>query len=215
MTLMVNEIFYSIQGEASYAGRPCLFVRLTGCNLRCSYCDTRYAYEEGTRMEIGTILDRLAAYDCPLVEITGGEPLIQKETPSLVNCLLEKEFQVLMETNGSQDISQVDSRCIRIVDIKCPLSGEVNKNDLKNLDRLTECDEIKFVISGREDYEYAKEILSHVALTLPRMNRIHFSPAFGRMENRELAKWILDDHLRVRFHLQVHKIIWKPDLRGL
>ena len=215
MTLMVNEIFYSIQGESSYAGRPCLFVRLTGCNLRCSYCDTRYAYEEGARMEIEAILDRLSAYNCPLAEITGGEPLVQEETPYLVSRLLEKNYQVLMETNGSQDISRVDSRCVRIVDVKCPLSGEADKNDLRNLDRLTENDEIKFVISGREDYEYAKEVLNRVPLTLPKIDRIHFSPAFGKMEYSELAKWILDDHLKVRLHLQLHKIIWKPDLRGV
>ena len=215
MTLMVNEIFYSIQGESSFAGRPCLFVRLTGCNLRCSYCDTRYAYEEGTQMEIEAILDRFSACDCPLVEITGGEPLIQKRTPDLVNRLLEKDYQVLMETNGSQDISQVDRRCIRILDIKCPLSGEEDKNDLRNLDRLTEHDEIKFVISGREDYEFAKKMLNRIVLSPQRMNQIHISPVSGRIENSELAKWILDDHLGVRLHLQLHKMIWKPDLRGV
>ena len=190
MALMVNEIFYSIQGESSYAGRPCVFIRLTGCNLRCSYCDTRYAYEEGTEMEIDTIVNHLSAYECPLVEITGGEPLIQKETPHLVKCLLKMGYKVLVETNGSLNISQIDNRCIRIVDIKCPLSGEAGQNDFKNLDRLTDYDEIKFVISGREDYEYAKGILNHIALTPSRMNRIHFSPAFGRIEPRELAKWI-------------------------
>ncbi len=215
MALMVSEIFYSIQGESSYAGRPCVFVRLTGCNLRCSYCDTQYAYNEGEEMEIDLIVDRLFIYKCPLVEITGGEPLIQKETPSLVQCLIEKGYQVLMETNGSQDISQVDDRCIRIVDIKCPLSGEVRQNDLKNLDRLTDQDEIKFVISGREDYEYAKEILNHMNITPSRMNRVHFSPVFQRMEPRELAKWILEDHLNVRLHLQLHKIIWDPNRRGV
>jgi 7-carboxy-7-deazaguanine synthase len=215
MALMVNEIFYSIQGESSYAGRPCVFVRLTGCNLRCSYCDTSYAYEEGTEMEIETIVDRLSAYDCPLVEITGGEPLIQRETPALIKYLLGRGYSVLMETNGSRDITEVDSRCVRIVDIKCPLSGEMGQNDLKNLDRLTDCDEIKFVISGREDYEYAKEIVTHITLTPPRMNRIHFSPAFGKVAPNELAKWILDDHLKVRLHLQLHKITWNPDLRGI
>ena len=215
MALLVNEIFYSIQGESSYTGRPCVFVRLTGCNLRCSYCDTRYAYEEGTEMEIEAIGERCSAYNCPLVEVTGGEPLLQKETPALIQYLLEQGYSVLVETNGSQDISVVDSRCVRIVDIKCPLSGEMEKNDLKNLDRLTDDEEIKFVISGRADYDYAKEIVSRMMLTPPRMNRIHLSPAFGRVEPGALARWILDDQLPVRLHLQLHKLIWGPDLRGV
>ena len=210
---MVNEIFYSIQGESSYAGRPCAFVRLAGCNLRCSYCDTRYAYEEAEEMGIETILKRLSTYECPLVEITGGEPLIQKETPYLVKRLLETGYKVLVETNGSLDIGQIDDRCIRIVDIKCPLSGEAEKNDLKNLEKLTDNDELKFVLSGREDYEYAKEVLTHINLTPSRMNRIHFSPVFRKIETKVLAKWILDDHLKVRLHVQLHKIIWGPDQR--
>jgi 7-carboxy-7-deazaguanine synthase len=214
MALLVNEIFYSIQGESSYAGLPCVFVRLTGCNLRCSYCDTQYAYEEGEEMEIGKIVGLVSAYKCPLIEVTGGEPLIQNETPYLVQCLLEKGYTVLMETNGSQDISRVDNRCVKIVDVKCPLSGEAGQNDFKNLDRLTDRDEVKFVISCREDYEYSKEVLNtHLNLTLSMMNRIHFSPVFGRIKPRELAKWILDDHLNVRLHVQLHKIIWEPNQR--
>jgi len=215
MELMVNEIFYSIQGESSYAGRPCVFVRLTGCNLRCSYCDTKYAYEEGEEIGIDTIVNRLSTYKCPLIEITGGEPLIQEGTPHLVSRLLEKGFHVLVETNGSQDINLVDDRCVRVVDIKCPLSGVAEKNDLKNLEKLTDNDEVKFVLSGREDYEYAKHILTHIKLTSSRMNRIHFSPVLGKIEPRVLAKWILDDHLKVRLHLQLHKIIWSPDQRGV
>ena len=185
MALKVNEIFYSIQGESSYAGHPCVFVRLTGCNLRCSYCDAQYAYEEGIEMEIEGITDHLSAYGCSLAEITGGEPLLQKETPALAKYLLERGYHVLIETNGSQDITQVDRRCVRIVDIKCPLSGEMEKNDLKNLDRLTDEDEIKFVIAGREDYEYAKVILGRVTLTPSKKSRIHFSPAFGKIEPKE------------------------------
>ncbi len=214
MTLLINEIFYSIQGESSYAGRPCVFVRLTGCNLRCSYCDTRYAYEEGEEMEIDQIVEIVSSYECPLVEVTGGEPLIQKETPYLVQRLLEKDFQVLIETNGSQDISQIDNRCVRIVDIKCPLSGEMNQNDLRNLDRLTDNDEVKFVIGGREDYDFAKEILKHINLPPLRITRIHFSPILEKIEPKVLAKWILDDHLNVRLHLQLHKIIWGLNQRG-
>jgi 7-carboxy-7-deazaguanine synthase len=156
--LKVNEIFYSIQGESSYAGLPCVFVRLTGCNLRCSYCDASYAYEEGKDLEIGEIIDRVKSYRCRLVEITGGEPLIQKDTPHLIYALLEKGLEVLLETNGSLDISLVDGRCTKIVDIKCPSSGEDKKNDLGNLKRLSVKDEIKFVIGSREDYLYAQNI---------------------------------------------------------
>jgi 7-carboxy-7-deazaguanine synthase len=166
-------------------------------------------------MEIDNIIGRLSAYECSLVEITGGEPLIQKETPHLVNRLLEKGYHVLMETNGSQDINLVDDRCVRIVDIKCPLSGEAGQNDLRNLERLTDNDEVKFVLSGREDYEYAKEVLTHINLIPSRMNRVHFSPVFGKIEPKVLAKWILDDHLKVRLHLQLHKIIWDPKQRGV
>ena len=134
--LKVNELFYSIQGESSHAGRPCVFVRLTGCNLRCSYCDTRYAYDEGQNLEIDEIIDRVTSYQCRLIEITGGEPLIQKETPELIHQLLERGFEVLLETNGSIDISNIDDRCVKIVDIKCPSSGEAKNNDLENLKRL-------------------------------------------------------------------------------
>ena len=215
MSLTVNEIFYSIQGESSYAGRPCVFIRLTGCNLRCTYCDTRYAYEDGADMGIDSIISHLSAYECPLVEITGGEPLIQEGTPHLAKRLLETGYKVLVETNGSLDISQIDDRCIRIVDVKCPVSGEAEKNDLKNLEKLTDNDEVKFVLSGREDYEYAKEVLTHINLNPLRMNRVHLSPVFGKIEPKILAKWILDDHLKVRLHLQLHKIIWSPDQRGV
>jgi 7-carboxy-7-deazaguanine synthase len=212
VSLKVNEIFYSIQGESSYAGRPCVFVRLTGCNLRCSYCDTQYAYEDGNELEINEIVGRVTSDQCRLVEVTGGEPLIQKDTPRLVHRLLEEGFEVLLETNGSQDISQVDGRCVKIVDIKCPSSGEERKNDLGNLTRLTDKDEIKFVIGNREDYEYAKNILDSSIL---RNNWIHFSPVFGKMDPKILAEWILEDHLAARLHMQLHKIIWRGELRGI
>jgi 7-carboxy-7-deazaguanine synthase len=155
----VNEIFYSIQGESIYSGRPCIFVRLTGCNLRCSYCDTRYAYEEGVSMELTEIINRIAAHRCRLVEITGGEPLLQSQTPILIYKLLENGYEVMLETNGSLDISRVDRRCIKIVDIKCPTSGESDKNDMENLKRLGSKDQVKFVIENRMDYEYAKETM--------------------------------------------------------
>lgn len=215
MALKVNEIFYSIQGESSYAGRPCVFVRLTGCNLRCSYCDTQYAYDEGDLMEISDVLQKVASYKCPLVEVTGGEPLVQKETPYLIHSLLEAGHEVLLETNGSQDIRQVDERCVKIMDIKCPTSGEEGKSDLKNLALLADTDEIKFVIGDREDYEYAKKILGSMDLKPSPINRVHFSPVFGKMDPGLLAKWLLADHLDVRLHLQIHKIIWDPEKRGV
>ncbi|MBK5101367.1 MAG: radical SAM protein [Desulfobacteraceae bacterium] len=215
MSLKVNEIFYSIQGESSYAGRPCVFVRLTGCNLRCAYCDTQYAYHKGRELEIKDIIDLVSSYKCTLVEVTGGEPLIQKETPFLVKSLVEKGYTVLVETNGSQDISQIDERCIRIMDIKCPSSGEEENNDLENLRRLTDKDEIKFVIGGREDYEFAKNILEFQGRSPFIRNLVHFSPLFEKIEPRLLAEWILEDCLDVRLHMQLHKIIWDPAQRGV
>lgn len=215
VVLKVNEIFYSIQGESSYAGRPCVFIRLTGCNLRCAYCDTRYAYYDGEKLGTDEIIGRVASYRCSLVEITGGEPLIQEETPSLVHRLLEDAYEVLMETNGSQDISRVHKDCVKILDIKCPSSGEEAKNDLENLTRLTLRDEIKFVIGCREDYEFAKGILNLADMSCFRTNPVHFSPVFGKMDPRILVEWILEDHLNVRFHLQLHKMIWHPEQRGV
>ena len=214
MTLLVNEIFYSIQGESLHSGRPCTFIRLTGCNLRCSYCDTRYAYEEGEQMEIGKILERIAAYRCPLVEITGGEPLFQNDTPILIQKLLEKGYDVMMETNGSFNISKVDKRCMKIVDIKCPSSGQSDNNDLGNLRRLNSKDQVKFVIGNREDYEYANNIMMLIHADFP-VDRVLFSPVTGKMAPADLARWILDDNLNVRLHLQLHKIIWPGIVRGV
>lgn len=213
--LKVNEIFYSIQGESSYAGLPCVFVRLTGCNLRCSYCDTSYAYEEGKDFEIGEIIDRVISYRCRLVEITGGEPLIQKETPYLISQLVEKRFEVLLETNGSLDISLVDERCIKIVDIKCPSSGQEKKNDLENLKRLSFKDEIKFVIGNREDYLYAENIVSLIRKNNLTIKPPLLSPLHNQMDPKRLAEWILEDHLDVRMQIQLHKIIWGTEVRGV
>ncbi len=208
MPLRVNEIFYSIQGESSFAGRPCVFVRLTGCNLRCSYCDTRYAYDKGNLLKTDEIFAEVKSYECRLVEITGGEPLLQNETPALIQGLLNENYEVLLETNGSQDIGRVDGRCVRIVDIKCPSSGEEDKNDLKNLNRLTDKDEVKFVIGNRGDYEYAKRTLNLIPEYSARKMAVHFSVVFGETDPKTLAKWILEDHLNVRLHLQLHKLIW-------
>lgn len=213
--LKVNEIFYSIQGESTYAGKPCVFIRLAECNLRCSYCDTKYAYYDGEKLDIHEVINKVALYGCPLVEVTGGEPLLQEETPYLISQLLGKGYKVLIETNGSHDISRVDGRSVRIVDIKCPSSGEKDRNDLTNLNRLRDEDELKFVIGGREDYDYAKDILSLIGHGSSGKIAVHFSPSFGRMEPKELAGWILHDRLNVRLHLQLHKYIWPPGQRGV
>ncbi len=212
MALEVSEIFHSIQGESSWSGQPCVFIRLTGCNLRCAYCDTTYAYEQGRFMEIPEIMERVRRLRCDLVEVTGGEPLIQAETPSLIGGLLDAGHTVLLETNGSIDIGVVDPRCIRIMDIKCPSSGMAGQNDLRNLKKLGVQDELKFVIGSRKDYEFARDLLS----TLPAArSKINFSPVFGSLAPRSLAEWILEDHLPVRLNLQLHKIIWGPETRGV
>jgi 7-carboxy-7-deazaguanine synthase len=215
LSLKVNEIFYSIQGESSYAGRPCVFIRLTGCNLRCSYCDTRYAYEEGRDMELPLILNQVSSHRCPLVEITGGEPLIQSDTPPLIRRLLAKKFTVLLETNGSQDIQRVEDRCIKIVDLKCPSSGMENRNDLENLRRLSPGDELKFVIGDRSDFEFARQILVEYRKFFPERTPVHFSPVFGELEPKRLAQWILDERLDVRLQLPLHKLLWDPNQRGV
>ena len=214
MTLLVNEIFYSIQGESIHSGRPCIFVRLTGCNLRCSYCDTRYAYEQGVNMEITEIINRIAAHRCRLVEITGGEPLLQSQSPILIYRLLENGYEVMLETNGSLDISSVDGRCIKIVDIKCPTSGESDKIDLGNLKRLGSKDQVKFVIGDRSDYKYAKVTMDSISPDFPE-EQILFSPVSGGITPSQLAEWILEDSLNVRLHLQLHKIIWPDKERGV
>jgi 7-carboxy-7-deazaguanine synthase len=218
--LRVNEIFYSIQGESTYAGRPCGFVRLTGCNLRCKYCDTRYAYDEGEQMEIDVIVERLrdlAGKSCSFVEITGGEPLFQSSTPQLVERLLDLGYTVLMETNGSLDIGRIDPRCIKIVDFKCPSSGESDSNDLKNISRLHRHDEVKCVIADRDDYVFARGIAEMIRLRHGESQgrTINFSPVFGVLDPRDLSEWILADRLQVRLNLQLHKFIWSPDQRGV
>jgi 7-carboxy-7-deazaguanine synthase len=215
LSLKVNEIFYSIQGESSYTGLPCVFVRLSGCNLRCSYCDTVYAYDEGCEMELKDILDKVGNYNCRLIEITGGEPLLQKETPELIRRLLDSGCKVLLETNGSLDISVVDERCIRVVDVKCPSSGMHERNDLENLKRISNKDELKFVIADRADYEYAKKLLELAGFGSPSLPAVHFSPSFGKIILKELAAWILEDALDVRLHVQLHKFIWGPSDRGV
>jgi 7-carboxy-7-deazaguanine synthase len=215
MTLKVNEIFYSIQGESLHAGLPCVFVRLTGCNLRCAYCDTRYAYHEGVDMTLPEILGQVQAYPAAaLVEITGGEPLLQEKTPLLVSQLLDLGRTVLMETNGSHDISRVDGRCIRIMDIKCPSSLMDACNDPDNLRRIGPGDQIKFVIETQADYAYALNVLNQIPPDFPRSS-ILFSPASGCLPPGLLAAWILRDGLGIRLHLQLHKVIWPTVARGV
>jgi len=214
MSLIVNEIFHSIQGESTHAGLPCVFVRLTGCNLRCAYCDTAYAYDEGRPMQISEILDSIAVFRCNMVEVTGGEPLLQDKTPDLISGLLRKNYRVLLETNGSFDIRLADPRCARIMDVKCPGSGEHEKCDHKNFRYLGKRDQVKFVIGDRQDYEYARDILNKIPSSIPTGNLL-FSPLAEKLVPAQLAGWILEDHLQTRLHLQLHKTIWPDIERGV
>ncbi len=214
LLLTINEIYFSIQGESTWAGQPCVFVRLTFCNLRCNYCDTAYAFYEGEKKSIDQVLADVAKFDCPLVEITGGEPLLQKNVLPLMSALAEAGKTVLLETSGAHDISQVDPRVHRIMDLKTPGSGECDRNLWPNLDHLTERDEVKFVISSRADYEWCRAQLRTYNLAA-RCRAVLFSPVFGRIEPRQIVEWILVDALPVRFQLQMHKFIWPPQNRGV
>ncbi len=213
MGLLVNEIFYSIQGESLFAGLPCVFIRLMGCNLRCSYCDTQYAYHNGRVMEMEAILQEVFRFQCPLVEITGGEPLIQKQTPALIQRLIQQGYTVLLETNGSMDIGGVDPRCVRIVDVKCPGSGESHRNNGAILRHLTGHDQVKFVLTNRNDYEFAKQWIASAWDSHPPVP-ILFSPAHPYLDPSVLAEWILQDQINVRLHLQLHKLIWPDSHKG-
>ncbi|MFP3981164.1 MAG: radical SAM protein [Desulfobacterales bacterium] len=212
--LRINEIFYSIQGESLHAGRPCIFVRLTGCNLRCAYCDTTYAYFEGRIMDMDEIISAVAAYGCRLVEITGGEPLMQAQTPILVDRLLAAGLEVIMETNGTYPIDRVAPECIKIVDIKCPASGESEKTDFDNIGRLKKQDQVKFVVCDRRDYDFARQVIERFWSGRPACP-VLISPAFGWLEPGRLAGWILEDRLDVRLQLQLHKILWPQIQRGV
>jgi len=212
--LTINEIFHSIQGESTHAGRPCVFVRLTACDLRCSWCDTPYAFHEGTKVALEDVVEQVKTYGCPTVEITGGEPLLQPDVYPLMERLVSEGYTVLLETGGHRSIADVPDRVIRIVDVKCPGSGEAEKNHWPNLDMLRAQDEIKFVIKDRTDYEFAKDVLERHALA-GRCAAILFSPVHGVLDPKLLAEWILGDSLPVRFQLQAHKYIWGPDVRGV
>ncbi len=211
--LKVNEIFYSIQGEGSKAGLPCIFIRLTYCNLRCSYCDTEYAFYEGSDMSIDEIIQEISKYDCNLVEVTGGEPLVQMESLDLMEQLCDKGYNVMLETGGSLPIMNIDKRVKIIIDFKCPTSKMMKKNDYNNINFLKPIDEVKFVVGNREDYEWTKNLIEKYDLTSK--CEILFSTVFGSLENRELVEWILKDNLKVRFQTQLHKYIWEPDRKGV
>ena len=213
-TLTINEIYHSIQGESTWAGEPCVFVRLTFCDLRCSYCDTEYAFYEGTKRTLKEIVDAVAGFQCTLVEITGGEPLLQKNVLPLMAMLADASHTVLVETSGAHDISAVDPRVHRIMDLKTPGSGESARNLFSNIEHLTQRDEVKFVIGSREDYEWSREEVRRHALA-KRCRAVLFSPIFGRIDPREIVEWILADKLPVRFQLQMHKFIWTPTQRGV
>lgn len=212
--LTVNEIFHSVQGESTHAGRPCVFVRLTACDLRCSWCDTPYAFTEGSKMTVEEVLARVNAYHCGLVEVTGGEPLLQDDVYPLMRRLIDSGKAVMIETGGHMDVSRVPAGVIRVIDIKCPGSGESDKNRWENLDRLAATDEVKFVIKDRADYEFARAIVAKHGL-VEKCAAVLFSPVHGVMHPRPLTEWVLADRLPVRVQLQIHKYIWSPDTRGV
>lgn len=211
--LKINEIFYSIQGESSQMGRPCVFVRLTFCNLRCTYCDTEYAFYEGSDMTIADVMKEIGKYNCNLVEITGGEPLMQNDVLELMRQLCEKEYMVMLETGGSLPVENVDKRVKIIMDIKTPSSGMEKKNLYENIRFIKKYDEVKFVIGSREDYDWSKNIIDKYKLT--EIATVLMSPVFNEIPNIDLATWILEDRLNVRFQIQMHKYIWLPETRGV
>lgn len=212
--MTVNEIFYSIQGESSHAGRPCVFVRLTACDLRCSWCDTAYAFHEGRRQTVAEVLDQVDRYGCPLVEVTGGEPLLQEEVYALMGALVARGKTVLLETGGHRSTARVPPEVITVLDVKCPGSGECHRNDWSNLDRLRPHDEVKFVIRDRPDFEFARDVVARHRLG-ERAAAVHFSPVHGVLEPRALAGWVLAEGLPVRVQLQLHKYIWDAHMRGV
>lgn len=214
MTLFVNEIFYSIQGESSWAGLPCVFVRLSGCNLRCRYCDTQYAYEPGEQMTLESIATEVELFNCPRLTITGGEPLLQKETPELVTHMIESGFSVSLETNGSINIGRIDQRCMKVVDLKCPSSGMQDHNCMDNVALLGPKDQLKFVIANKIDFEFAVSISKRLSTEID-AERILFSPVYGLLPADQLSLWMLEAHAHARLHLQLHKILWPDQNRGV
>lgn len=212
--LTVNEIFHSIQGESTHAGRPCVFVRLTACDLRCSWCDTPYAFTEGRKMSVDAVVDRVREYGCDVVEITGGEPLLQKEVYPLMERLLDDGRTVMIETGGHLSADAIPAGVVRVIDVKCPGSGESAKVHWPNLEKLRSTDELKFVIKDRGDYEFARDVVARHEL-ITRCAAVLFSPVHGVLDAKQLAEWILADRLPVRLQLQAHKYIWSPETRGV
>ncbi len=212
--MKVNEIFYSIQGESSFAGLPCAFIRLTACDLRCTYCDTDYAFYEGRELSIPDILRAIGPFPTRLALVTGGEPMLQPRVHDLFRALLEKEYTVCLETGGHRTLKDVDPRVHKIMDLKCPSSGMTDRNDLDNIRYLTQTDEVKFVVGDRQDFDWACEMTKQFDLP-SRVRSVLFSPVHGKLEYDRLARWVLDCGLTVRMQVQLHKIIWPGILRGV
>ncbi len=212
--LKVNEIFYSLQGESTHAGRPCVLVRLTGCQMRCTWCDSAYSFYDGQWMTQEAVLGAVAEHGCPLVELTGGEPLLQPGARPLMVALCNAGYEVLLETGGGVDIGDIDPRVRRILDIKCPASGESENNRWSNLSLLGPRDEVKFVLANELDYRWARACVQEHDLAA-RVAAVHFSPVYGSMNAESLAQWILRDRLPIRLQLQVHKILWSAETRGV
>ena len=213
MALKINEIYYSVQGESTHTGRPCIFIRLTYCNLRCSYCDTEYAFYEGKDMEIAQIMSEIQQWDCNLVEVTGGEPLFQEECIDLLHELINSNYEVMLETGGSLSISDVPKKVIKIVDFKCPSSKMEKKNLWSIVDDLQGHDEVKFVIGNRQDFDWAKDKITEYSLD--KICTLLFSPTFGEIDPQLIVEWILADNLPVRMQMQMHKMIWSPEEKGV
>ena len=211
--LKINEIFYSIQGESTFVGLPCVLVRLTGCQMRCTWCDTEYSFHEGGWMRIDDVVEQVLAYGCPLAEVTGGEPLLQPGVHPLMSALCDRGLEVLLETGGGLDISGVDPRVRRIVDLKCPGSGEAGNNHWPNLRRLRATDEVKFVVQDRRDYEWARDAIREHRID--RLCPVHLSPVWDSLAPAELASWVLEDGLPARVSLQLHKTLWGSEARGV
>jgi len=212
--VQVTEIFHSIQGESTYTGLPCTFVRLTGCNLRCTWCDTEYAFYGGEKMTVDQVIEKVRAFGGKLVEVTGGEPLLQKEVYPLMERLLTGGYRVLLETSGERPLDRVPREVVKIVDVKCPDSGEGGTFHMPNLELMAPHDQVKFVIASRRDYEFARDFTREHDLTR-RFDAVLFSPVHGQADLQQMAEWILSDGLEVRFGYQLHKVIWGAEARGV
>ncbi len=214
-TLLIYEIYASVQGESTWAGLPCVFIRLARCNLRCTWCDTEYAFKGGEKMTLDQIMDQVKTYGIPLVELTGGEPLAQPTCIDLAQCLVDAQYEVLIETSGSLPIDTLPPAVARIMDLKCPDSGMCHRNLLENIDHLQpHRDEVKFVLASRKDYEWCRDTIEAYNLD-QRCKTVLLSPVFGAVEAKDIVDWILEDDLPVRFQLQMHKFIWPPDQQGV